>query len=395
MAEIRFNQLTDGTPVSTDIIPFENDPSGSQLTKKTTVANLASSLGIVDASTSAKGIIEIATDAETLTGSDTARAITPANLLSRIPVSTAVSDFLVGQVSGVWLKKTLAEVLTILGKAAASGLASLDGSSKVVQDPANATSTATASKIPIADGSGKLDTWVSDSSTTVKGKVELATSAETITGSDSARAVTPAGLHAKTASDTALGIVELATSAETITGTDTGRVVTPAGLQAKVASDTALGIVELATSAEINTGTDAGRAISPDALAGSLIFGVKGFEVQIVEPATDVDTTSGVYFARIPQAMNGMNLIRAQAFTNTAGTTNATTVQVRNMTKYASNDALSTAISIASGNTVGTAGTVNTSYDDVATDDLIKIYVTAQSTTKPKGLLAVLEYQLP
>lgn len=46
-------------------------------------------------------------------------------------------------------------------KAAASGYASLDGSSKVVQDPANATATATAAKIPIADGSAKLDTWVS------------------------------------------------------------------------------------------------------------------------------------------------------------------------------------------------------------------------------------------
>jgi hypothetical protein len=41
-------------------------------------------------------------------------------------------------------------------KAAVSGVASLDSSSKVVQDPANATATPTASKIPIADGSGKL-----------------------------------------------------------------------------------------------------------------------------------------------------------------------------------------------------------------------------------------------
>ena len=43
---------------------------------------------------------------------------------------------------------------------AASGLATLDGSSLVVQNPANATATPTASKIPIADGSGKLDGWV-------------------------------------------------------------------------------------------------------------------------------------------------------------------------------------------------------------------------------------------
>jgi hypothetical protein len=121
-----------------------------------------------------------------------------------------------------------------------------------------------------------------------------------------------------------------------------------------------------------------------------------GFVVQIVADGTDDDTSSGVMTnLPIPLAMNGMNLIRATAHVSTAGTTNATTVQVRNMTKYASNDALSGAISIASGGTVATAGTVNTSYDDVATDDRIKIYVTGQSTTKPKGLYVVLEYALP
>lgn len=45
-------------------------------------------------------------------------------------------------------------------KGAASGYASLNGSSKVVEDPANATATPTASKIPIANGSGSLDSWV-------------------------------------------------------------------------------------------------------------------------------------------------------------------------------------------------------------------------------------------
>lgn len=117
-------------------------------------------------------------------------------------------------------------------------------------------------------------------------------------------------------------------------------------------------------------------------------------ELQIVAIATDTDTTSGIGYFNIPYAFNGMNLVRAQAYVDTAGTTNATTIQVRNMTKYASNDALSSAISIASGGTVGTAGTVDTSYDDVATNDLLKIYVTGQSTTKPKGLRVCLEYSL-
>lgn len=53
-------------------------------------------------------------------------------------------------------------------KAQASGLASLDGSSKVVQDPANATATPTQNRIPIADGAGgKLNSgWIPDLSGT-------------------------------------------------------------------------------------------------------------------------------------------------------------------------------------------------------------------------------------
>jgi len=72
---------------------------------------------------------------------------------------------------------------------AASGYAGLDGSSKVIKDPANATATPTASKIPIADGSAKLDGWVSAASLTVPGKVELATTAEIDAGTDSTRAM--------------------------------------------------------------------------------------------------------------------------------------------------------------------------------------------------------------
>jgi len=72
------------------------------------------------------------------------------------------------------------------------------------------------------------------SSATVAGKVELATSAETITGTDTVRAVTPAGLAAKVSSETAQGIVELATAAETTTGTDNTRAVHPAGLKVEL-----------------------------------------------------------------------------------------------------------------------------------------------------------------
>ncbi len=149
-----------------------------------------------------------------------------------------------------------------------------------------------------------------------------------------------------------------------------------------------------AAASDLNTGTDTAKPVTSDAVAGS-VHGMVSIEVQVVAVATDVDTTSGVGYFNIPSKANGMNLVRAQAYVDTAGTTNATTVQVRNMTKYASNDALSGAISIASGDITGTVGTVDTDYDDVATDDLIKVYVTGQSTTKPKGLRVLCEYRLP
>lgn len=66
----------------------------------------------------------------------------------------------------------------------------------------------------------------------VAGIVELATGAEVQTGTDTTRAITPAGLAARTATDTRTGLIELATTAEAAAGTDTTRAVTPAGLAA-------------------------------------------------------------------------------------------------------------------------------------------------------------------
>lgn len=59
-------------------------------------------------------------------------------------------------------------------KGAASGVATLTVAQKVVQDPDSATATSTASKIPIADATGKLDGWISDADATTKGKIQLA-----------------------------------------------------------------------------------------------------------------------------------------------------------------------------------------------------------------------------
>lgn len=109
-------------------------------------------------------------------------------------------------------------------------------------------------------------------SDTATGVVELATDAETQTGTDTARAITPANLTARTATETRTGIVELATDAETQTGTDTARAITPANLAARTATDTRTGVVELATTAEALTGTDTARAVTPAGLAAATLM---------------------------------------------------------------------------------------------------------------------------
>jgi hypothetical protein len=147
-----------------------------------------------------------------------------------------------------------------------------------------------------------------------------------------------------------------------------------------------------ADASTVNTGTSTTGVVTPDSLAGSYA-GTKSLSVQVYDGTTDVATGDGKAYVTIPESLNGMNLVRAQATVVTAGTTNATTVMIHNKTDAA--DMLSGAISIASAGTVGTVGTVNGSADDVATNDVLRIDVDSVSTTAPKGLMVVLEFRLP
>lgn len=68
-----------------------------------------------------------------------------------------------------------------------------------------------------------------------QGVVELASAQETIEGADAQRAVTPAGLNARTGTEDRTGLVQLATEAEVVSGKDDAKAVTPKKLAQQLA----------------------------------------------------------------------------------------------------------------------------------------------------------------
>jgi hypothetical protein len=80
----------------------------------------------------------------------------------------------------------------------------------------------------------------------------------------------------------------------------------------RTASDTVVGIVEIATTAETNTGTSATLAVSADGLAGSYA-GTKSLSVQVYDGTTDLVVGDGKAYIMVPEALNGMDVIRATA----------------------------------------------------------------------------------
>jgi hypothetical protein len=66
--------------------------------------------------------------------------------------------------------------------------------------------------------------------------IELASSAETITGTDATKGVTPAGLAALTGTAARRGILQLASNAEVLAGSDTAKAITAAGILAALAA---------------------------------------------------------------------------------------------------------------------------------------------------------------
>lgn len=137
------------------------------------------------------------------------------------------------------------------------------------------------------------------------------------------------------------------------------------------ASTSVAGKVELATTAETDTGTATDRAVTPDGLAGSN-YGERTISV-LINDATALTSGDGKAYARIPSSMNGFNLVEVAA--SRLSGTGTPSFQIHNLTQ--TQDMLSTNITIDSGetdsSTAATAAVINTSNDDVATGDRLRI----------------------
>ena len=160
-----------------------------------------------DASTSNKGIVELATTAETTTGTDTARAVTPDGLKDGYQGSTNV-DTLGTITTGTWNGSSISTTYTA----------------------AKVTSVSAGAGIDVDTTTGAVTVTAETATATNPGVVELATTAETTTGTDSSRAVTPDGLK-----DGYQGSTNVDTLGTITTGTWNGSVIASAYLD----SDTA------------------------------------------------------------------------------------------------------------------------------------------------------------
>lgn len=233
----------------------------------------------------------------------------------------------------------------------------------------------------------KISELVADTSPTSD---DLIITVNDVAGTPANKKVTIANLNAALDHDTLSGFV----ANEHIDWTaDQGATNIHSG-NISSATDLAEGIVELAIASEVNTGSDTGIAITPDALAGSNL-GTRSLQVTAFDYETDVAVGDGAAYVTVPSSYAGMNLVAVHARVITAGTTGTTDIQIHNLSQTA--DMLTTKITIdttETGSDTAAAAVIDTSNDDVASWDILRIDVDAVSTTAPKGLIITMEFRL-
>lgn len=358
MADTKVSALTaDTSPTSDDLIVTVNDPGGTPANRKVTLANAIQkahglSDGIVKVATGTatvvtapSGAIVGDTDTQTLTNKTIDGS---SNTLSNIAQSSVTN--LSTDLSG---KQPLDTDLTSI-----AGLTPTDDD--VIQRKSGAWTNRTMAQVKtdlvLVKGDVGLGNVTNDAQLKIASNL-----------SDVANAATSFDNIKQAATTSATGVVELATTAETDTGTDTTRVVTPDGLAgsyagAKMAS---LYVVDGATT--LTTGDGKAYLRIPSYLNGMNLVSCSAAVI-----TTSSSGTPTVMLARGRQS----SATSAHTFADMLST--AITIDAN---EYDSKDAT-------------TAAVINGSNDDVATGDLIRVDVDVAGTGT-KGLIVTMSFQLP
>lgn len=135
--------------------------------------------------------------------------------------------------------------------------------------------------------------------------------------------------------------------------------------------------VPAASASDVNTGTSTTTAITPDALAGSTL-GTFFITLPVTSTASESLTTGdGKIYWTVPSDIGSLspNLVSVFAAVYTVSSSGTPTFQIHNLTD--TQDMLSTVLTIDASeynsSTAATSAVINTSYDDLAAGDRIRI----------------------
>lgn len=138
-------------------------------------------------------------------------------------------------------------------------------------------------------------------------------------------------------------------------------------------------------------------AVSSGVMAASTSFSTRAVALPAVDWQVNMSVGDGRYYWPVPTTVNGMDLVRIYGRNITAGTSGVTTIQIANVTDGV--DMLSTKLTIDSGetgsDTAATPAVIDTTKDDVVTNDLLRVDVDTITGTPAQGLIIVLEFRLP
>ena len=134
--------------------------------------------------------------------------------------------------------------------------------------------------------------------------------------------------------------------------------------------------------------------------------GLQSVEFVVIAPATTVTTGDGKYYYRIPQMLDGMVLVGVHAQVITVSSSGVPNIDIARCAIVATGNACSgTVVDVLSTNltidvneddssTAAAAAVINTSNDDVAINQIIRIDVDTAGTGTA-GLIITLDFQLP